>query len=386
MISVKDEKVLQEIKKGKVDNIRTMEDVSVISTLTEDEVSQIVSKLTFDSIFLHSNQMQIFFEHANVSEKVMKTIIENFPILLTNKSINPKITPKIKQMLLDDFCNNPAKYKEQQHLCGCIWFTMEMSEDMWKQVIAALRKPGAPDFRNWFSSDLEKGVIFSDIVAEYVIEGSYYYTGFPLNAELTKKYFDLWLKKDDEYYFSKVLSYSEDYSLALNAYPQIYQYIKSPTAADAEIIINVDPENLSLVKKQTEKICLLALKKDKRVFKYVRKPTKKILAFMGMATKKASLYAKYPAKQYLVTCTKDVADEGDITYIGVVPGKEMADFMSQKVKSYGFSANFDCYDGVHYVEDYMKAQAISDDELAVLEKFKIFDLNTGFFSLDGYED
>lgn len=61
----------------------------------------------------------------------------------------------------------------------------------------------------------------------------------------------------------------------------------------------------------------------------------------------------------------------------------MADFMSQKIECYGFSGNLVCDDGIHYAEDLMKVQAITDDELSILEKFGILDLNSGFFCFDG---
>lgn len=383
MSIMNDKRILQEIKEGQIKNIQNMENLSIIGTLTEDEIKQLISKLDFRYVCLYAEEIHTLFKHVNINENVMETIIKEFPLLLTDKYINSKMTPKIKQLLLDDFCNNPMRYHKEQKKCGFIWCTMEMDEYMWEKAISALKKPGAPNFRGPLENSLVDGAISSELVMEYVIEGSYHHTGFALNAELTKKYFDLWIKENSKYYFSEVLSLSKDRSLALKTYPELYQYIKSPTAKDAEIIVSIDPKNLSFVKKQSEKLCLMALKKDKSVFKYVRKPTKKILAFMGIDAQKAALYEKYPAKQYLITCQKDVADEGDIIYIGVVPGKDMADFMSQKIVHYGFSGNLGCEDGPYYVEDVMQAQAITDDELDILNKFGILELNSGFFCFDG---
>lgn len=383
-----DETVLKEIKRGKIRNIRYMKDVSLISTLTDDDIAEALSNIESRFFIINYEEMCVLFRHANTGEKAMGVIIDRFPALLAHEDIKPKMTSKTKRLLLDDFCNNPVKYFEKGNKCGYIWITLEMNEDMWKEVIDTLKKPGAPDFSHVFTKHLSQREISSDIVVEYTIEKSYCNTGFPINAELTKKYFDLWINKkmDAKGYFSEVLALSEDRSLALKAHPEIYPYIKYPTAADAKIIIDINPKNLSLVKKQSEKLCLMALKKDKGVFKYVKNPTKRILEFMGMDTKKASRYAKYSEKQYLITCKTDVADEGDIIYIGIVPGKEMPDFMSQKIERYGFSGNLDCDDGIHYVEDFMKAQAITDDELNVLKKFGILDLNTGFFCFDDGDD
>lgn len=374
---ISDEKILQDIVKGYVYNIKYMKNASLIRRLTEDEVVEFLSNLNAVSAVCAYMEISTFFQYADIRQRAMQVIIDRFPRLLSNKHIKPKITPEIKQLLLDDFCKNPNRYWENLGQCGYIWEIIDMDEDMWKQFFAAIEKPGVINFRCLLGSSLADGKLSSDIAANYVIEGSYSHTGFPLNKELTKKYFDLWIKKGNKYYFSEILGLSKDRSLALKTYPELYQYIKSPTAADAEIIVNIDPKNLSLVKKQSEKLCLMALKKDKSVFKYVRKPTKKILAFMGMDTKKAVLYEKYPAKQYLITCKKNVADEGDIIYIGVVPGKDMADFMSQKIVHYGFSGNLGCEDGPYYVEDVMQAQAITDDELDILNKFGILELNSG---------
>jgi hypothetical protein len=383
---ISDEKILQDIVKGYVYDIKYMKNASLIRRLTEDEVVEFLSNLNAVSAVCAYMEISTFFQYADIRQRAMQVIIDRFPRLLSNKHIKPKITPEIKQLLLDDFCKNPNRYWENLGQCGYIWEIIDMDEDMWKQFFAAIEKPGVINFRGLLKDSLADGTISSELVMEYVIEGSYHHTGFALNAELTKKYFDLWIKENSKYYFSEVLSLSKDRSLALKTYPELYQYIKSPTVKDAEIIVSIDPKNLSFVKKQSEKLCLMALKKDKSVFKYVRKPTKKILAFMGIDAQKAALYEKYPAKQYLITCRKDVADEGDIIYVRVVPGNDMANFMSRKIVRYGFSGNLDCEDGPYYVEDIMEAQAITDDELDVLNKFGMLKLNSGIWNFDDEGD
>lgn len=84
--------------------------------------------------------------------------------------------------------------------------------------------------------------------------------------------------------------------------------------------------------------------------------------------------SKYTAKQYFCKVELDVADEGDIVHTFIVKGSEMDDFMESEI-SYGFGNIEGGNDRVKNVVSYQK---ISDKELAVLEKFGVAHLSSGY--------
>jgi len=83
-------------------------------------------------------------------------------------------------------------------------------------------------------------------------------------------------------------------------------------------------------------------------------------------------------KKYLVVLSINVADEGDVGLIKVITQKEL-----DKTKS--IHTGFGNIDGEAYEFDESDAVEITDDEIKVLKKFGLTDLEFGYCSLSGDE-
>lgn len=83
-------------------------------------------------------------------------------------------------------------------------------------------------------------------------------------------------------------------------------------------------------------------------------------------------------KKYLVVLSMDVADEGDVGLIKVITQKELDETKSIRT-------GFGNIDGESYEFDKSDAVEITDDEIKVLEKFGLTDLEFGYCSLSDEE-
>jgi hypothetical protein len=83
-------------------------------------------------------------------------------------------------------------------------------------------------------------------------------------------------------------------------------------------------------------------------------------------------------KKYLVVLSIDVADEGDVGLIKVITQKELDETKS-------ILTGFGNIDGESYEFDKSDAVEITNEEIKVLEKFGLTDLQFGYCSLSDEE-
>lgn len=83
-------------------------------------------------------------------------------------------------------------------------------------------------------------------------------------------------------------------------------------------------------------------------------------------------------KKYLVVLSIDVADEGDVGLIKVITQKELNETKS-------IQTGFGNMDGESHQFDKSDAVEITDEEIKVLEKFGLTDLEFGYCSLSDEE-
>jgi len=83
-------------------------------------------------------------------------------------------------------------------------------------------------------------------------------------------------------------------------------------------------------------------------------------------------------KKYLVVLSMDVADEGDVGLIKVITQKQLDETKS-------IHTGFGNIDGDSYEFDKSDAIEITDEEIKVLKKFGLTDLEFGYCSLSNEE-
>jgi len=177
-------------------------------------------------------------------------------------------------------------------------------------------------------------------------------------------YHDMWL--------STVLEgvKCQDMSAVLRKHGWIIKYLKNPSQKLCKVAIDCSPDNIRYMK-QNDKIALYALEKDKTVAKFLKK-TKAICDYLG-----ADYENPFSSEYYLVKFDEDVCDEGNLVKICVVKGKDMAEFLSRTTSlSFG---NLDD-DKERNVADIAEYQPITAEELAIIKKFGLDDIQSGYFA------
>lgn len=88
---------------------------------------------------------------------------------------------------------------------------------------------------------------------------------------------------------------------------------------------------------------------------------------------------EFPEKYYLVKFVEDLCDEGDLIKVCVISGEDMKDFLKQKARlSFGNM----CDERSRDVDEIASYKPITEEELSVLQKFGLDDLESGHFCID----
>lgn len=189
-----------------------------------------------------------------------------------------------------------------------------------------------------------------------------------------------WLKtyKDetDDWYFTESVKYyikCDDMESVMKECGWFIKYWKNQSAKLCKAAVECDPHNIQYIKKPTDKLALYALSLDKTVEKYLKK-TKAICEFLEIKYEKPN---PYPSKYYLVKFNEDLCDEGYLIKVCVVKGKDMEKFLN-KTTSLSFGNLYDNEE--REVKDIASYQPITEEELSIIKKFGLDDLESGYFS------
>ena len=121
---------------------------------------------------------------------------------------------------------------------------------------------------------------------------------------------------------------------------------------------------------------LYALEKDASVAAEISKEhmTSKVREFLGMPEEDV---VAFPADYYVVKLCCNLADEGNLHKVTVVPGKEMSDFLRKEFKiSFGNLED----DDVYLVKDKAQYEPITAAEYALLKRIGLDNVMSGYFN------
>lgn len=180
----------------------------------------------------------------------------------------------------------------------------------------------------------------------------------------------------DDWYFKESVKYyikCDEMESVMRKCGWFIKHWKNQSAKLCKAAIECDPHNIQYIKKPSNKLALYALSLDKTVEKYLEK-TKAICDFLEIEYKKPN---PYPSEYYFVKFDEDLCDEGHLIKTCIVKGKDMDTFLN---KTTTVSFGNLCDDEEQDVKNIASYQPITKDELSVIKKFGLDNLESGHFS------
>ena len=102
--------------------------------------------------------------------------------------------------------------------------------------------------------------------------------------------------------------------------------------------------------------------------------TSKVREFLGISEENI---VAFPADYYVVKLCCNLADEGNLHKVTVIPGKEMSDFLRKEFKiSFGNLED----DNVYLVKDKAQYEPITEAEYALLKRIGLDNVMSGYFN------
>lgn len=154
------------------------------------------------------------------------------------------------------------------------------------------------------------------------------------------------------------------------------KYIKNPKVGLCKAAIDNDPHNIKYIDVKSDNVYLYALEKNTSVATEISKEhmTSKVREFLGMPEEDI---VAFPADYYVVKLCCNLADEGNLHKVTVIPGKEMSDFLRKEFKiSFGNLEN----DDVYLVKDKAQYEPITAAEYALLKRIGLDNVMSGYFN------
>lgn len=183
-------------------------------------------------------------------------------------------------------------------------------------------------------------------------------------------------KQTNDWYFTESVKYyinCDDMESVMKECGWFIKYWKNQSFKLCKAAIDCNPKNIQYVKKITDKLAIYALSLDKSVLQYVKK-TKAVCDYLGISFEDKK---EYPSEYYLVKFKEDLCDEGYLIKVCIVKGKDIEKFL-EKTTCLSFGNLYD--DNERKVKKIAQYQPITEDELKVLKKFGLDDLESGYFS------
>ena len=154
------------------------------------------------------------------------------------------------------------------------------------------------------------------------------------------------------------------------------KYMRNPKVGLCKAAIDNNPHNIKYIDVKSDNVYLYALEKDASVAADISKEhmTTKIREFLGMPKEDIVLF---PTDYYVVKLCCNLADEGDLHKVIVVPGDEMSDFLRKEFKiSFGNLED----DEVYIVKENATYEPITADEYALLKRIGLDNIMSGYFN------
>lgn len=181
-----------------------------------------------------------------------------------------------------------------------------------------------------------------------------------------------WQLKDINYIFYSP-SFVEGY---MKTDGKFIEKVKSPSAALKKAAIEIDPMNILLIKNPSEKLCIMAINANPDCFDIIENKTEKLYKLLGMEMPTEEK-TPYPGKYYLCKFRENLADEGYLVKVMVVPGNKMQEFLDKKT-SISFGNMYD--DDEMYVKDICDYKEITEEEYQILKRLELTSIESGYWS------
>lgn len=169
-----------------------------------------------------------------------------------------------------------------------------------------------------------------------------------------------------------------DLETLLNLDGSYIRYMKNPKVSLCKAAIDNDPHNIKYIDVKSDNVYLYALEKDASVAAEISKEhmTPKVREFLGMPEEDV---IPFPADYYVVKLCCNLADEGNLHKVTVVPGNEMSEFLRKEFKiSFGNLED----DEVYTVKDKAQYEPITAAEYALLKRVGLDHIMSGYFNFD----
>lgn len=198
----------------------------------------------------------------------------------------------------------------------------------------------------------------------------------PISKDDLIFWLNIYKNETDDWYFKESVKYHikcNEMESVMRECGWFIKYWKNQSAKLCKAAIECDPHNIQYIKKPSNKLALYALSLDKTVEKYLEK-TKAICDFLEIEYEEPN---PYPSEYYFVKFDEDLCDEGHLIKTCIVKGKDMDAFLN---KTTTISFGNLCDDEEREVKNIASYQPITKEELSVIKKFGLDNLESGHFS------
>ena len=353
------EKVREHVRSGKY--YYSGEDfVKYLSEMSEEDIIEGINHVK-DAIEIAGFYNQIIKGHVTITHNIAFVLTMKCTFLYNH--FQELFSEEDKQKIYEEYFN---KIKNGQKLMYRLPSCFNITDEDWKYLIET-----DCNFYRYF----EDREYIPEFVKEHFIKTEKYSIKYwsEYLGSIDAKYLILYLNTFKDSIDKGLIVDCPDMDIVVKECSWVFKYLIRPSQKIVNAAIEADPHNIQYVNKPTDKLRIKALSLDKSTIKYITK-TKAVCEFLGI---KAEPENPYPSKYYFCLFDEDLCDESNIIKTCIVKGKDMPDFMAQTcTKSFG---NLDD-DSEIEVKKIVNFKPITKEEIEVLKKFGVDDLESGYFS------
>ena len=361
------------IRKG---NRRFDEEYISTSNISEDDWLEGIKNSSLN-VFLIKDSLvgDMLSNKVKITPQIAMAICLKCPFLYNMKEISMYVPEDRKQEISDVFFSKAGEWHFE------LPETLPISEEQWEWILNSR-------YLHRQSGYVETYISKRNDVPQYIRNDALTYAkNIYKIGDIKKEDLLFWLDANKDNLGSKeykeMLEYIES-NINSDILQEIMQeqgwfieHVKKQSKELCIAAIKCNPHNIKHIKKASNELMLLALSLDKTVEKHLKK-TKAVCQALGIKYEAPKKVNPYPAENYLIMFDENLADEGNLIKVCVVKGKDMEKFLDKKVSlSFG---NLDD-DEERPIKEIASYQPITEEELAVLEKFGLDDLMSGYFSI-----
>lgn len=331
-------------------NIKQLNDIEV----PENTWVSYINKLKF---FVADPIMKYILSSIEMTENIAMALCLRFPIFYTDENIKKNVPENRKREISDVFFNG---LKNETRWHSELPTELPISDEQWSWMLETnylVLCTGRIENYIQKRHDVPKSVKYE------ILKFNHYLKEFgPITADelivwldAHKDRMDTWQCQDSIKYYLKC----DDMESVLKTHGWFIKYLKNQSYKLCKASLDCDPSNIQYIKKPSEKVINYALSLDESVREYIK------------------IENQYPANKYLIKFHENLCDEGYLIKVCVIDGKDMADFMD-RTTSLSFGNLEDNEErNVKSIASYVP---ITDDELKVLRKFGLDNIQSGYFS------